>query len=283
MSLVKVKKNVSTHSVVGDMMNPSRGYRDDLERKGIKPRNHALDNIKHIKQKQEEVKMDSIRKAEEMKTKGVLFKMSRFLKVEAKVLKDNKENKITINTNKTFLKKGNGHIANISPNLKEALHDKPTKVTLKAPLPREGGVLIHKDETKDFVANNAIEVIKMAPPSVNGDNVSVAPDFGRVPSYLLERKAEMALLAERKRATAQDPDCPLGMKKMDPEEVASTLATLRESRREYQDKLCRMPLTITTPSQVKRQAELEGKLKELDDAIAVYSRSKVYAPISTSN
>lgn len=38
----------------------------------------------------------------------------------------------------------------------------------------------------------------------------------------------------------------------------------------------RLPLKIETMGQVKRKAELEAKLKEIEGAIEIFSRDKVY-------
>ncbi len=38
----------------------------------------------------------------------------------------------------------------------------------------------------------------------------------------------------------------------------------------------RLPLKIETLGQVKRKTELEAKLKEIEDAIAIFSKEKVY-------
>jgi hypothetical protein len=37
-----------------------------------------------------------------------------------------------------------------------------------------------------------------------------------------------------------------------------------------------MPLCVETPSQKRRKSELEAKLKEIDNAISIFSRPTVY-------
>jgi tRNA(Ser,Leu) C12 N-acetylase TAN1 len=37
-----------------------------------------------------------------------------------------------------------------------------------------------------------------------------------------------------------------------------------------------LPLRIETPSQIRRKASLEEKLQEIEDAIKVFNKSKVY-------
>lgn len=40
--------------------------------------------------------------------------------------------------------------------------------------------------------------------------------------------------------------------------------------------ISRLPLKIETMGQVKRKTELEAKLKEIEDAIEIFSKDKVY-------
>lgn len=37
-----------------------------------------------------------------------------------------------------------------------------------------------------------------------------------------------------------------------------------------------MPLVVETPGQVRRRTEMEAKIKELEDAIEIFSRDIVY-------
>ena len=41
-------------SAVGDLMNPVRGIRDIQRRRGIEPRNHARENLRILREKQQE-------------------------------------------------------------------------------------------------------------------------------------------------------------------------------------------------------------------------------------
>lgn len=89
---------------------------------------------------------------------------------------------------------------------------------------------------------------------------------------------------------------------MSEEERVQTLATLKERREEVKKMLSKLPLVIETASavsgiatkdldphilldecikpilvmQIRRKEDLEAKVKELDDAIQIFSRPKVY-------
>ena len=59
---------------------------------------------------------------------------------------------------------------------------------------------------------------------------AVHHNFGKVPEYLLDRKAKWAEEKEEAARRAPDPNCPRGMKLMPEEERISTLEVLEQSR-----------------------------------------------------
>ncbi len=71
-------------------------------------------------------------------------------------------------------------------------------------------------------------------------------------------------------------DVPSGMKIMPESERLDTLRVLQESLEETNKLIGRLPLKIETMGQIRRKTELEAKLKELEDAIAIFSRDVVF-------
>ena len=104
--------------------------------------------------------------------------------------------------------------------------------------------------------------------------------YGRVPDYLQERKADWAALEEERRRQAPDPDCPRGMVRMSEEERLETLQVLRASKEECMAQLQRLPFVIETPSLRKKQNDLESKLREIENALSIFSRPKVYVAMN---
>lgn len=147
-------------------------------------------------------------------------------------------------------------------------------------------------EQTDFINSNAWEVIKKSPskPPQEAGNPSSNPahynkNFGRIPKYLLERKEQWAREEEERRLNAPDPDCPPGMMLLDEDERLRTLRVLRKSLDEARLQMNHLPLRIETPSQIRRKNALEAKLQDIEDAINVFDRSKVYVamPLEDSN
>ena len=73
-----------------------------------------------------------------------------------------------------------------------------------------------------------------------------------------------------------DAECPPGMVRMDESERVETLRVMTASLAECKRKLQKLPLSSDTPSAIRRRNELEGKMKELEGAITIFSRPKVF-------
>ena len=59
-------------------------------------------------------------------------------------------------------------------------------------------------------------------------------------------------------------------------ERLETLQVLRESEKETQQALFKIPLRVTTPSMMKKKTDLESKLQEIEAAMKIFSREKVF-------
>ena len=55
-----------------------------------------------------------------------------------------------------------------------------------------------------------------------------------------------------------------------------TLGVLTQSREEALNQLQRLPFVIETPSMKRKQETLETKLREIDRAMSIFSKDKVY-------
>lgn len=165
-----------------------------------------------------------------------------------------------------------------------------SKLTLasprKAPVPRSSEVapLAAKREV-NFVGKNRVRAQVLQPP-VRGardkeasGRPAVHASFGRVPDYLEQRNSEWAEEKERQRRAAPDPDCPPGMRLMGEDEREQTLAKLAASHSEVLRQLQAMPFVIETQSQKSRQSALESRLCEIEDAVAVFRRPRVYVAL----
>jgi len=99
---------------------------------------------------------------------------------------------------------------------------------------------------------------------------------GKTPAYLRRRKAELAKAKAEELAARPDEDCPPGMKLLPEEERVATLQLLKKTQGEHSKSLDMMPLAVSTPGQIRRKNEVEAKLREIEEAIRIFSKKKVF-------
>ena len=150
----------------------------------------------------------------------------------------------------------------------------------KAPTPKATEVAALAPRTgADFISRNRAKALTLVPPPprrTTDKEPELHEDFGKVPDYLEERKAKWAEEKEEMKKRMPDPSCPRGMTLMPEEERVSTLEVLKASKEEAMKQLAKMPFVIETPSLKKRHGELEAKLREIESAIALFSKTKVF-------
>ncbi|XP_075889409.1 enkurin domain-containing protein 1 [Nelusetta ayraudi] len=104
---------------------------------------------------------------------------------------------------------------------------------------------------------------------------------GQVPRYLEERKKQWNKEKEERRRNAPDPAAPAGHTLMSERERQETLNSLKETHRSLVTELLSLPLKADNLSVRSRRAHLEYRLSEIEEAIKIFSRDKVYVKIDS--
>ncbi|XP_026877971.1 enkurin domain-containing protein 1 [Electrophorus electricus] len=99
---------------------------------------------------------------------------------------------------------------------------------------------------------------------------------GRVPQYLEERKEQWRREEEEKKKNMPDPSVPAGHSQMLDRERQETLKTLKETHKSLVSELLSLPVRADTLSVRSRRAVLDQRLSEIEEAIKIFSRDKVY-------
>lgn len=93
----------------------------------------------------------------------------------------------------------------------------------------------------------------------------------------MDRKAEWKQQEEKALEEQRKKDeCPPGMKLVPESDRIATLSELERNKKEIQGTINRMPILCDTMSLQQKKAQLERKLEEIEDAIKIFSRKKVY-------
>lgn len=103
-----------------------------------------------------------------------------------------------------------------------------------------------------------------------------AKQKGHVPQYLLERKELWRRQMEEQLRSLPDPDTPPGHTMMPEGQRLETLSNLKHSQEQLLKDLVMLPVRADTLSIQKRRVELERKLSQIEEALKIFSRPKVF-------
>lgn len=102
---------------------------------------------------------------------------------------------------------------------------------------------------------------------------------GKVPKYLKERQKQWEEEERIRIANTPDPSIPPGHTLMPREERLQTLAGLQKNQTELLAQLNALPVRVDTLRVKTAKADLERKLAEIEDAIKIFSRPKVFVKV----
>ncbi|KAJ6666054.1 hypothetical protein lerEdw1_000958 [Lerista edwardsae] len=108
-----------------------------------------------------------------------------------------------------------------------------------------------------------------------------AKQKGQVPRYLVERKDNWRKEAEERQRNIPDPTMPPGHAKMPESQRLETLKQLQQSQDQLLKDLVLLPVRTDTLSVQNRRAELEKKLMQIEEALKIFSRPKVFIKLDS--
>jgi len=133
---------------------------------------------------------------------------------------------------------------------------------------------------KNYVTSNQVDAIasKSKRPTSSADKESKKKhqSYGKVPKYLEKYNQEAERERERLRLEEEQKDIPAGTRLLSAEEVHETLENLKKSRQDLFLALEKLPIANVTRAVENKKKGLEEKIKEVDRAIDLFSRPKVY-------
>ncbi|NXJ84885.1 ENKD1 protein, partial [Trogon melanurus] len=260
-------------------------------------KDHEKENVRRIKEIQKKCK-EKERAQERSQPKPVkaLWKSQKYENVESKVKARLQESSPPPNPEAVkFLRA----YSRCGPGIKPCrpLSPRPARMEAKADAEALG------DETKIQVEGKSIDFIKH-----NARNAKRAPlrrsqslqaltelleqkhreqeeyntkQKGHVPQYLLERKELWRRQMEERLRDLPDPDTPPGHAMMPESQRLETLSNLKQSQEQLVKDLVMLPMRSDTLSVQKKRAELERKLSQIEEAIKIFSRPKVFIKLDS--
>uniref|UniRef100_A0A8D2INN3 Enkurin domain containing 1 n=1 Tax=Varanus komodoensis TaxID=61221 RepID=A0A8D2INN3_VARKO len=108
-----------------------------------------------------------------------------------------------------------------------------------------------------------------------------AKQKGHVPRYLIERKDHWRKEAEERQRNTPDPDMPPGHARMPENQRLETLSSLQKSQEQLLKDLLLLPVRIDSLSVQNRRVALEKKLSQIEEALKIFSRPKVFIKLDS--
>ncbi|XP_067857467.1 enkurin domain-containing protein 1 [Heptranchias perlo] len=108
----------------------------------------------------------------------------------------------------------------------------------------------------------------------------ISKNKGQLPQYLIERRNQWRKEAEERRKNIPDPSMPPGHTRMPENERLDTLNSLQQTQQQLTKQLLMFPVQVDTIGMRNRRTDLEKKLAEIEEAIKIFSRPKVFIKIN---
>ena len=174
---------------------------------------------------------------------------------------------------------------NIESQLNEQ-YESIKKAQLKANTPtvNERGLILEKTN-KNFIEENKQMVINGQVQKRIKNNKSMEnpyhKEYGKTPKYLQNMKIEAEKQREIDKLRKQEEKYPKGTRLLSEEERVFTLNKLLESKKDIENLLSKLPITMSSLAAKSKQEELYKKLDEIDNAITTFSRKKVFVKVNS--
>ena len=164
---------------------------------------------------------------------------------------------------------------------------KKAKLKPNTPSINDKGIILQKSN-KNYIEENKQKIIKgeiNKKSNINNFNKSTQnpyhKDYGKTPQYLKNMKLEAERQKELDKLKREQDKYPKGTRLLSEDERLLTLNKLLESKKDIENLVNKLPITMSSQAVKNKQEELYKKLDELDKAITTFSRKKVFVKIDT--
>ena len=147
--------------------------------------------------------------------------------------------------------------------------------------PKQEEILINKNvdnKNANLIKNNDHLKIRPISPKINSP---LHKDFGKVPKYIQEMKIKAEILKDIEKKKKEEEKYPKGTKLLSEEERLFTLQKLKESKKELENLIEKLPITLNSLSSKNRQKQLYKELDDIEQAIITFSKKQVFVKIDS--
>ena len=211
----------------------------------------------------------------------------------------NENSKNILNENNVNSKKENNINMDILKNIKQKnnyFRSPSNYIRKKNLLPRINlSPKTFKNLTKEepFISNNN-NIHKNSFSNYNKkDNIIVRPitskikssfhhkDYGKIPKYIQEMRIKAEIKKDIEKKKKEEEKYPKGTRLLPEEERLLTLRKLEESKKELENLIEKLPITLNSLSSKQKQQKLYKELDEVEKAIVIFSKDQVFVKIDS--
>ena len=123
--------------------------------------------------------------------------------------------------------------------------------------------------------------IKKLSPTSSSIKTLLHKDFGKIPKYIQELKIKAEILKEIQNKKKEEEQYPKGTRLISEEERLLTLRKLIESKKEIENLIEKLPITLNSLTSRNKQQKLYKELDEIEQAIIIFSKKQVFVKIDS--
>lgn len=253
----------------------------------INSKNQLNENVRRLREIQRRCKQKQVEKQEPIK---VLWKSEKYSNVESKIKQDVEKPYTSRPNSANFLRAHSRAGPPVKLESRPVTPDVTQKTTVPPASTAQDVKLIRHDW--DFIKVNGINAKRVGiprPPSLTAlddykkrqEELLNHHQFGEVPDYLRKRKNQWLEKEENRIANTPDPAMPSGHRQLPEKERRDTLDLLLTKQTDIINQMQRLPIGADTIRVKQQRQSLEKQLNEVEEAIKIFSRPKVFVRVES--
>ncbi|ESU39760.1 Calmodulin-binding protein [Giardia duodenalis] len=274
-------------SVVGDLINPVQGIRDEQRRKGIQPKDHMAENRRIIRNISHQKQREALKKEEEANAEK--FKLAEYQNVGSRVMQ--KVNEAKAEEPKDFLKAHSGAAGapHMYPRETTTAGSYVPRQSALPSVPKQEDLAREYEERKQARITKEVNIIKSnmnaikrqteamrAAEAARAAGAEQTHKRGEVPAYLKrfqkQHAAEEAQKQREQEEARERARVPHGTRLVGPEEKEQLLSELRKSLQLEIKRLNSFSVANDSMQLIKAREECERKIDQIEKTIREFER-----------
>ncbi|XP_076459352.1 enkurin domain-containing protein 1-like [Babylonia areolata] len=269
----------------GGLMLEGTGFGSSRQIKDFRMKDHVAENVRRMRQIQRRCRQ---REKESVQPVKVLWKSEKYTEVQSRIKQDLENPATPRPSSATFLRAHSRSGPPVKLESRPCTPDPSEK--LSVPLASSANDVKMVRHNFDFIKINgrnarhatmprAASVTALDELKKKEEEAMTNYTKGDVPVYLRNRKKQWRKDEEERIANTPDPAMPPGHRALPESERRETLSLLQQKEKELVQQLSALPIGSDTVRVRNLRKGVESKLAEVEEAIKIFSRPKVFVKV----